>query len=138
VLIDELLVVGDNGLGDGLTDGVNLRCVSTTSDSDADIDVGELLEANNEEGLVDLESEDLRLDEVERFSINLYKALPRLYPSCQHILPSFPVCDVRALQCATAVAVFFLPKHCTLCVEAMFAIGVSRVVVVRKSKCRRR
>jgi len=71
VLIDELLVVGDNGLGDGLTDGVDLRCVSTTSHSDADIDVGELLETDDEEGFVDLESEDLRLDEVERLSVHL-------------------------------------------------------------------
>jgi hypothetical protein len=71
VLIDELLVVGDNGLGDGLTDGVDLRCVSTTSHSDADIDVGELLETDDEEGFVDLKSEDLRLDEVERLSVHL-------------------------------------------------------------------
>lgn len=48
MLIDELLVVGNDGLGDSLTDGVDLRCVSTTSNSDADIDVGELLKTNNE------------------------------------------------------------------------------------------
>lgn len=40
VLIDELLVVGDDGLGDGLTDGVDLRGVTTTGDADADVDVG--------------------------------------------------------------------------------------------------
>jgi hypothetical protein len=53
VLVDELLVVGDNGLGDSLTDGVDLRCVSTTSNSDAD---GELVETDDQKGLVDLES----------------------------------------------------------------------------------
>ncbi len=79
VLIDELLVVGNNGLGDGLTDGVDLRCVSTTGDSDADIDVGEFLETDDQEGFVDLESKDLRLDEVERFSIDLDEALSRLF-----------------------------------------------------------
>lgn len=54
VLVDELLVVGDEGLGDGLSDGVDLRGVTTTGDADADVDVGELVKANNEEGLVDL------------------------------------------------------------------------------------
>lgn len=78
MLIDELLVVGDNGLGDGLTDGVDLRCVSTTSHPDADIDVGELLETDDEEGFVDLESEDLRLDEVERLSVHLNQSFSGL------------------------------------------------------------
>ena len=75
MLIDELLVVCDNGLGDGLTDGVDLRSVSTSSNSDADIDVGELIETDNEERLVHLKSKDLRLDEVERLSVNLDEAL---------------------------------------------------------------
>ena len=78
MLIDELLVVGDNGLGDGLTDGVDLRCVSTTSNSDADIDVGELLETDDQEGFVDLESKNFRLDEVEGLSVNFDQALSSL------------------------------------------------------------
>jgi hypothetical protein len=40
VLIDEFLVVGDDGLGDGLTDGVDLGSVTTTGDADTDIDIG--------------------------------------------------------------------------------------------------
>lgn len=54
VLVDELLVVSDEGLGDGLTDGVDLGSVATTGNADADVDVGELVEAHNEERLVDL------------------------------------------------------------------------------------
>lgn len=54
MLVDELLVVGDDGLGNGLTDGVDLGSVTTTGDADADVDVGELVEAKDEEGLVDL------------------------------------------------------------------------------------
>lgn len=54
MLVDVLLVVGDEGLGDGLADGVDLRSVTTTGDADADVDVGELVEADNQEGLVDL------------------------------------------------------------------------------------
>lgn len=56
VLVDELLVVGDQGLGDGLTDGVDLRGVTTAGDADADVDVGELVDADDQEGLVDLRS----------------------------------------------------------------------------------
>ena len=78
MLIDELLVVGDNGLGDGLTDGVDLRCVSTASNSDADIDVGKLLETDNQEGFIDLESKDFGLDEVEGLSVNFDQALSSL------------------------------------------------------------
>ena len=37
MLVDVLLVVGDQGLGDGLTDGVDLRSVTTTGDADADV-----------------------------------------------------------------------------------------------------
>lgn len=54
VLIDELLVVGDDGLGDGLTDGVDLRGLTTARDADADVDAGELVGTDDEEGLVDL------------------------------------------------------------------------------------
>ncbi len=78
MLIDELLVIGDNGLGDGLTDGVDLRCVSTASNSDADIDVGELLETDDQEGFVDLESKNFGLDEVEGLSVNFDQALSSL------------------------------------------------------------
>ena len=40
VLVDVLLVVGDDGFGDRLTDGVDLGSVSTTGDADADVDIG--------------------------------------------------------------------------------------------------
>lgn len=77
VLIDVLLVVGDQGLGDGLTDGVDLRSVTTSGDADANVckviksgivpllflfisgwcshtNGGELVKTNDEQGLVDL------------------------------------------------------------------------------------
>jgi hypothetical protein len=61
--------------------------VSTTSDSDTDVDICELLEANNEEGFVDLESEDFRLNEVEWLSVDLYESFTSLFPSCQYSVP---------------------------------------------------
>jgi hypothetical protein len=105
VLIDELLVVGNDGLRDGLTDGVDLGSVSTTSNSDTNVDVGELVETNDQEGFVDLESQDLGLDEVERLSVDLNESLSCLFPPCQY--STFSTCCriVRTLQWATAVAV---------------------------------
>lgn len=95
MLIDELLVVCDDRLGDGLTDGVDLGSVSTASNTDADVDTGELVEADNQEGLVDLESQDLGLDEVEGLSVDLDQSLTSLFSSRQYpILPCIFVCFV--------------------------------------------
>lgn len=149
VLVDVLLVVGDDGLGDGLTDGVDLRGVTTTGDADADVDVGwenvslcdawvsvcpcalddcccsgakasqsvrtELVKTEDQDGLVDLEAEDLGLDEGKRLSVDLDEALASLCESSVWLSCEYGCVCVRAaertLQWATAVAVFFLPKH---------------------------
>jgi len=78
VLIDVLLIVCNDRLGDGLADGVDLGCVSTSGNSDADVDASELVQADNQEGFVDLESQDLGLDEVERLSVDLDQSLTSL------------------------------------------------------------
>ena len=101
MLVDVLLVVGDDGLGNSLTDGVDLRGVTTTGDADADVDVGcwwllvvwtkgaivsrceiglrtELVEAEDQDGLVNLEAEDLGLDEGKRLSVDLDETLTSL------------------------------------------------------------
>lgn len=54
MLVNVLLVVGDEGLGDGLADGVDLGGVTTTGNADTDVDTGELVSANDEDGLVGL------------------------------------------------------------------------------------
>jgi hypothetical protein len=108
VLVDELLVVGNDGFGNSLTDGVNLGCVPTTSNSDTDIDVGELVETNDQEGFVDLESQDLRLDEVEGLSVDLDDSFTSLLFHSVSFFSSAFIIDfriVRTLQWATAVAV---------------------------------
>ncbi|CAK9779837.1 unnamed protein product [Cutaneotrichosporon oleaginosum] len=48
----------DEALGDGLAESVELRDVATTLDAEADVDVGELVRAGNEDGLVDLVAEE--------------------------------------------------------------------------------
>lgn len=80
MLVDVLLVVGDEGLGDGLADGVDLGGVATTGDADADVDVGELVKANNEEGLVDLKT---------RKSQHMGLLLETLW--CRGMAPNVPV-----------------------------------------------
>lgn len=98
MLVDKLLVVGDDGFGNGLADGVDLRGVTTARDTDADVDFGEAVEAEDQEGLVDLylvlillflgrfveevllfleaylEAQDLGLDEVEGLAVDLDEA----------------------------------------------------------------
>lgn len=127
-----------------MTDGVDLGCVSTAGDAHADVDAGELVEADDQEGLVDLESQDLGLDQAEGLSVDLDQSLTSLFLLVS-ILPlsiylsSFVPCSERrpwlfkfnvstALQQHTAqlsIPVFFLPKHCTLWdVDAIVAIGV--------------
>ena len=54
VLVNVLLVVGDDGLGDGLADGVDLRGLTTTRNADANVDTGELVGTDDQDGLVDL------------------------------------------------------------------------------------
>jgi hypothetical protein len=99
VLVNELLVVGDDGLGDRLADGVDLGDVTTTADADADVDTSELVEADNQKGLVDLslirtspsflslsyvclrsylEAELLGLDEAKRLAVDLDEAFALL------------------------------------------------------------
>lgn len=48
----------DDTLGNSLSESVKLGDVSTTLHSKSDVDVGKLLGSNNENGLVDLVSEE--------------------------------------------------------------------------------
>ena len=49
---------------------VDLRGLTTTLNTDADIDVGETLLAEDEDGLEDLEAEGLWLDQLEGNTVN--------------------------------------------------------------------
>jgi len=77
-LVDKLLVVGDDGLADGLTDGVELGSVASTADTDAEVDVGKALLAEEEDGLKDLEAEELGLDELDGAAVETDHALALL------------------------------------------------------------
>lgn len=57
ILVHVLLIVGHYGFGDGLADGVDLGSVATAGDADTDVNVGEFVKADDEEGFVDLSSQ---------------------------------------------------------------------------------
>lgn len=62
-----------------MTDGVDLGCVSTSGNSDTDVNLGEFVETGDENWLVDLESQDLWLDETEGLSVDLDESLTGLF-----------------------------------------------------------
>lgn len=63
--IDIFRVIGNNGFGNGLSNGIDLRRVSSTLYTDTDIEHGKRLFASDKDGFVNLEAQDLRLDEVD-------------------------------------------------------------------------
>ena len=67
-------VVGDESFCDGLTDSVDLGDVTTTLHSDADVDAGEGLLADDEDGLVDLVAEDFGFDELDGGAVDADEA----------------------------------------------------------------
>ncbi|CAL5329289.1 unnamed protein product [Camellia sinensis] len=71
LFVDVLLVESDESFGDALADGVDLRGVATAFDADAHVDAGEALAAEEEDGLVGLVAEDLRLDELNGTAVDL-------------------------------------------------------------------
>lgn len=64
----------DDGLADSLSDGVDLRGVSSTLDLESDVHVGDLVLADDEDGLVELVSEERRLSEGDRLSVESDKS----------------------------------------------------------------
>ena len=72
--IEVLGVVGNNGLRDGLADGIHLRGVSTTLHTKTNVNRGESLLAGNKDRLVDLEAQDLGLQKVDGRAVNVNEA----------------------------------------------------------------
>lgn len=74
VRIDVLGIVSNDGLGNGLADGINLGGVSTTLYADADVNRSESILSCDENGLIDLEAEDLWLQKADGGTVNVDKA----------------------------------------------------------------
>ena len=77
LLVHVLLVVGDDGLGDGLSERVHLADVTTSPNRAPDVDAGKLVEADDEDRFVDLCPQDLGLDELDRRAVDLDQTLAR-------------------------------------------------------------
>ena len=73
-----LLVVCDEGLGQRLPDGVDLRGVSATLDADTDVHVAEALLPEEEEGFLQLVLQGLGLHQVQGATVHLDEALAAL------------------------------------------------------------
>lgn len=76
VLIDVFLVIGDDGLGNGLADGVHLRGLTTTRHADTDVNVGKFVGANDQEGFVDLLHPKMNMREQIGWGFVLFVRLP--------------------------------------------------------------
>ena len=65
------LIVGHEGLGEGLPDGVDLAGVSTALDPDADVDVGEAVLAEQQDRLLQLVLQGRGLHQLQRTTVDL-------------------------------------------------------------------
>ncbi|CAL9115851.1 unnamed protein product [Musa acuminata var. zebrina] len=90
LLVHVLLVEGNEGLGDALTDGINLGGLAAAADADADVDVHEPLPPEEEDGLEGLKAEDLRLHQFDRHAVHLDQSTTPLAVRHSHrrLLPS--------------------------------------------------
>jgi len=64
-------VVGDDGLGDGCSDSVDLSGDTSSLDSDANIEVGELVLSEDKNRFEDLQPHNFGLDILDRLTIDL-------------------------------------------------------------------
>jgi hypothetical protein len=127
---------GDRGGTHGLAHGVDLRDLTTTRHADADVDGGELIDPEKEDGLVELGPENLGGEELDGGAVHPDEALAGHHArdGCKQIgsAPQFRGgwSFVRAWECVP-VAFFFLPKTWTACagVDAMVT------VMARMSSC---
>lgn len=78
LFVNEFLVVSNQTLGNSLSDGVDLRDVTTTGDSNSDVDVGKLVQTGQQQWLVNLESQDLWLNQSDWGTVDLDQTLTGL------------------------------------------------------------
>ena len=64
-------MVGNDGLGNCCSDGVDLCSDTSTLYSDANVEVGELILSENKDGFENLQSHNLGLNVLDRLAINL-------------------------------------------------------------------
>ncbi|KAL0903326.1 hypothetical protein M5K25_027697 [Dendrobium thyrsiflorum] len=75
VLVNILLVVSNESLGDALADGVYLRGLTTSSDADPHVDSPKSFNPGEQDWFKGFVAEDLRLHELDRDAVNLDQTL---------------------------------------------------------------
>lgn len=73
-LIDEFLVVGNDGLGNGLPDGVDLGSNTSPLDTDSDVQVSKFILTKDEDGLESLQAKNLGLEQFNGAPVDLDEA----------------------------------------------------------------
>ena len=81
-LVDILLVVGDDSLGEGLPDGVDLGHVASSPHANADVEVLEAFKAEQQDGFKNFGAERLRLKEFDWGAVHSQHSLSRAH--CGH------------------------------------------------------
>lgn len=74
VFIDEFLVISDNSLSESLSDGVDLRSVTTSSDSNSDINTAESLASEKKDGFIYLNSKGSGFQNIKRGTVDSDKS----------------------------------------------------------------
>lgn len=78
LFVDVLLVVSNQTLSNSLSDGVDLRDVTTTGDSNSDVDLSELVQTNQQQWFVNLESQDFWFNQSDWGTVDLNQTLTGL------------------------------------------------------------
>lgn len=94
LLVDILLVEGNDGLGYALAYGINLGGVASNLDTDVHVDPNKVVSSDEQDRLVGLEPKDLRLHKLDRVAIDLDKAMPSLaIDGLAQVVRVFAFCD---------------------------------------------
>lgn len=100
LFIDKLLIESNNTFANSLTNSIDLGSITTTSNSNSDIEARESLGTQQQEGFLDFSSHGLHYKNTYGWMVS--KGQPFTLRS-----------PLPCLTVATATAVLFLPKHCT-------------------------
>lgn len=78
LFVNVLLVVSNQTLSNSLSDSVDLRDVTTTGDSNSDVDLGELVQTDQQQWFVNLESQDFWFNQSDWRTVDLNQTLTGL------------------------------------------------------------
>ena len=90
-------MVGNDGLGNGGPNGIDLGGDSSPLDADANVQVGEFILPENEDGLEGLEAKGFGLDELDRLAV-YFDQTPSLLRECACGGSLFPIVQLSTRE----------------------------------------